>query len=461
MTANPDFPSGPGTRLAAYAAAADFEKLPGEVRAKLIDHVVDTIGVMFAGLDVDDCVRARKAASLWGNADEATVAGLPNRYPAPTAAFLNALNGRIYTFDDTYEPGTMHPGSPVIGAALAMAERAHVDGKTFLSAVFAGYETATRVARAVSPGHYAAGFHNTGTCTVFGAAAAAARILGLSGLATAEALGLAGATAAGLRQHQLDGSMLDSAFHGARAAQSGVMVAQLRAEGVSGPPGILDGPMGFCAVMAPKSDIALLDAGLGERYEFLQMTIKPFPNCRFVHGPVQAALDLRSELGIDSTQIENIEIATFHQSIEVSDRPQINSAFDVTVSHQYAISLALAKGALPISAFSGEAGVDEAARQLMKKVSVIHDPALEVLFPKSWPHRVTIRMKNGAEHMRLSEFPPGRVTPIPQNIVDQKFIDHSAPVLGQSRGMHALDAIRKVASCRDMAELGRVLRPQD
>ena len=80
----------------------------------LLDHVLDTFGLMFAGLDADACVAARKAAHVWGQGPEATVIGVDAMYPAPTAAFLNALNGRITAFDDTYERGTMHPGNSVI-----------------------------------------------------------------------------------------------------------------------------------------------------------------------------------------------------------------------------------------------------------------------------------------------------------------------------------------------------------
>lgn len=169
---------GAGTNLASYVARFKWNDLPHPLRAKLLDHVVDTIGVMFAGINVDVCVGARRAAQAWGRGEEATVAGLEARYPTPTAAFLNALHGRIQNYDDTYEPGTVHPGSPVVSAALSLSECRGVDGSAFLSAVFAGYEVATRVAAAVSPSHYAAGFHNTGTCTVFGAAAAGARFWG-------------------------------------------------------------------------------------------------------------------------------------------------------------------------------------------------------------------------------------------------------------------------------------------
>jgi len=237
-----------------------------------------------------------------------------------------------------------HAGSPVVAAALALAEKHHADGTTFLAAVVAGYEVACRVAVTVSPGHYAHGFHNTGTCTVFGATAAAARILGLDGLATAEAMGLAGAAAAGLRQHQIDGSMFDSALHGARAAQAGIMMAQLRAAGAKGPPTILEGPMGFCTVMAPACDLARLTADLGSRYEFSEVTIKPYPNCRFPHGPTVVALELKARHRIDAAQITAVRIETFRQSMEVSDRAELHTPYDATVSHQYSIALALVHG---------------------------------------------------------------------------------------------------------------------
>lgn len=449
-----------GTNLAAFAARLQWDALPHPLRAKLLDHVVDIIGVMFAGINVEVCASARRAAHGWGQGDEATVAGLQTRYPAPTAAFLNALHARIHTYDDTYEPGTMHSGSPVVSATLALAETQAVDGPTFLAAVFAGYEVATRVAAAVSPSHYAAGFHNTGTCAVFGAAAAGARILGLDGQATAEALGLAGATAAGLRQHQIDGSIFDTAFHGARAAQSGVMVAQLRAQGVRGPAAILDGPMGFCAVMAPTRDLSRLDAELGSRYEFSEMTIKPYPTCRFVHGPIEAALQLKHQHKLDPAHITELEIATFRQSMEVSDRAEIPTPFDAVVSHQYTVALALVKNKVALSSFSGEALGDPVVLGLMRKVRVVNDPELERLYPKCWPHRVTITMSDGRQVSTLSEYPPGRATPIPRQAVDEKFLENSTPHLGAQRSAQVLEMIRGLEGCKDVRTVATALRPQ-
>jgi len=443
--------------LASFAAAVQWSALPQDVRGKTLDHVLDTVGNMLAGIEVDACAAARKAAAAWGWGEEASVVGVDGKCPAPTAAFLNALHGRIHAYDDTYESGNMHPGNPVVAAALALAEKHAVDGKTFLSAVVAGYEVATRVAAAVSPSHYAAGFHNTGTCTVFGAAAAAARILRLSGTATAEALGLAGAAAAGLRQHQIDGSMLDSAFHGARAAQSGVMVAQLRAEGVRGPAGILDGPLGFCTVMAPERDITRLDAQLGVQYEFMKTAIKPYPTAFYVHGPIETAFELKRKYHLDPLQIRQIEIATFKQSQEVSDRPLVRTRYDAILSHQYGVAVALVKDQVPLSSFSDAALADSAVLGLMEKIRVINDPALEQLVPRMCPHRLTITLDDGRTFAMLSEYPPGWTSRIAQATVDGKFLEHGSACLGSSRAQQSLSLIRRLPDCADIRELTEIL----
>ncbi len=450
---------GYGTNLASFAAAVNWREMPQEVRVKVVDHVLDTIGTMFAGIEVEVCGATRKAVDTWGRGDDATVVGIDGMYPAPSAAFLNALHGRIHTYDDTYEPGTLHPGSSVVAAAMALAEKHGVNGKAFLSAAAAGYEVATRIASAVSPSHYAAGFHNTGTCNVFGGATAAAHILGLDGTEMAEVFGLAGATAAGLRQHQIDGSMFDSALHGARAAQSGVMVAQLRAEGVKGPRDILDGPMGFCAVMAPERNFSRLDAQLGVKYEFMETTIKPYPTCRFVHGPIEAAMELQRRHKIDPLQISQIEIATFKLSVEVSDRAEVRGLSDASLSHQYGVALALTKNKVGLSSFSEAALSDLAVLELMKRIRVVNDPALEKQFPRMWPHRLTITLVDGRTVSTLSEYPPGRTSPISQDTVDNKFLENCSPYLGSNGAHQALSMIRNLHGSSDIRELTRILRP--
>lgn len=449
-----------GERLAAFASTLEWENLPPALRAQLKLHVLDTIGVMFAGLDTPEGRAAQAAAAGWGSGDEATAVGLDGRLPAPSAAFLNALHARIYTFDDTYEPGTLHPGSAVVAAALAAAESVRATGKLFLSAVAAGYEVATRVAAAVSPGHYACGFHNTGTCNAFGAAAAVARVFALDAGALAETLGLAGATAAGMRQHQLDGSMFDSAFHGARAAQCGVMVGEMRMAGLRGPKAILDGPMGFCRVMAPRgADTSRLDRDLGAIYEAAQTTIKPFPSCRFNHGPIQVVLDLRNRHRIDYREVARVEIRTFRQSIEVSDRARIRSPYDATVSHQFAVANALTRGNVTLAAFVDPGGDPEIAA-LMERIAVLHDEELEKSYPAKWPHRMTIAMRDGRTFEGLSEYPPGRLEPIPAELVEAKFASLARGVLGEQAATALAAQVGRLEQLSDIREMTALSGPR-
>lgn len=446
-----------GRILSSWATSLNWRSLPEALRGKVIDHVVDTIGVMYSGLEVKACQSAYRAALNWGAADEATVIGTASRLPAPTAAFLNALNGRIHTFDDTYEPGTMHAGASVVATALALSEKHSRDGETFLVAVLAGYEVASRVAAAVSPSHYATGFHNTGTCTVFGTTVAACRILGLDEKATAEAMGLAGAMAGGLRQHQIDGSMFDSAFHGARAAQSGIMAAQTRAEGAGGPPAILEGPMGFCAVMGKSPDISRLTELLGTQYEFSKTTIKPYPTCRFVHGPIEAAIALKRQYGINVEDIRRVTVATFKQSIEVSSRAELRTPYDAVVSHQYSVALALTQNKVELAGITKFETHDPAAIALMRKVHVLHDDELENDFPRCWPHRVTIETSNNEKFTLLSEYPPGRVTPITRVDIDAKFLDQSSPYLGEHGARRALQSLRDIGEVDNIRAVTEML----
>src|SRR5690349_12151426 len=178
---------------------------------------------MCPGLAAPASEPVERTMSQWSGTPECTIVGTNRRAPPPQAAFLNAFHGRVHTFDDTIETGPVHPGSSILAATLAMAEAHNASGSTFLAALLAGYEVVARIVAAFGPSHYGRGFHTTGTCNVFGAAAAAARILNLDSKRAADALGIAGGMASGLRQYQIDGAMSDSALNGAHAALAGVL----------------------------------------------------------------------------------------------------------------------------------------------------------------------------------------------------------------------------------------------
>jgi 2-methylcitrate dehydratase PrpD len=445
--------------LGEFVAALRWSDVDSSLHRKIKAHVLDTLGVMCAGVATAEADAMGTVVRHWGGIEEATVVARGWRIPAPHAAFLNAFHARLHTFDDTYEAGPLHPGSAAVSAALAAAETNDASGAEFLAGVLAGYEVAVRVSAALGPSHYAAGFHNTGTCNAFGACAAAARIFALDATATAEAFGLAGEAAAGLRQYQVDGSMADSALGAARAAQTGVTSVELQRAGLAGPRGILDGPWGICRVMSAQPDLERLERGLGSSYVFAATALKPYPSCRFTHGPIEVLLALRRREGFDPNDVAAVEIATFRESISVSDQPEIRSRLHAILSHQYNAALALIDGRVTLESFDAERISDPALLALAERVRVVFDPALEEAYPSKWPHRVSVTLTDGRRFDALSDHPPGgRDAPITWDQVAEKFVALAVSRLGADAAQRTVAIVASLDERSKVTDLTRELR---
>ena len=452
----------PEQRLSAFVAGLRWGDVPPPVARKVVDHALDAVGVMCAGRSAPSSIPVRTLFTEAGGVAEASVIGGATALPAPAAAFVNAFHGRVHTFDDTYDAGPIHPGSVVLAAALAAAERRRASGADLLAAVLAGCEVSVRVSGALGPDHYASGFHGTGTCNALGAAAAAARAMGLDADAVAGALGHAGAAASGLRQYQVGGSMSDSALNGARAAHAGVVGALLAADGLPGPAGILSGPWGVCNVMSPGSQPARLVENLGRAWAFVDTALKAYPTCRFTHGPIAALLALRRRHDIDPATVDRVDISGFRRSIEVSDRPIVETRFDALMSHQFAAAAALARGRVSMDSLEKPVRADPLVRRLMARVRIRHDPSLDAAAPAHWPHRVQVTLADGSVLEADSPNPPGSAgAPIPPEVLEAKFRDLTAPILGEDAAERVRRTISNLARIADIGDLGRLLRPGD
>lgn len=445
--------------LATFSAGLRWDAVDAAVRAQVKEHLLDTLGVICAGVESPEGRAAQRVVERWGGTEQATVVGRTRRVPAPHAAFLNALHGRIHTFDDTYESGPVHPGSIAVSAALAAAEVSACSGSDLLAAILAGYEVATRVSAALGPSHYGSGFHNTGTCNAFGAGAAAARAFGATAEATADALGLAGEAAAGLRQYQIDGSMGDTALNGARAAQTGVAAVELQRAGLAGPHGILDGRWGLFRVMSSGADPSRITDGLGTSYEFTSVSLKPYPSCRFTHGPLEVLLDLRARHEIAPGDIERVEIVTFRESVEVSDKPAVESRLDAILSHQYNAARALVDGSVTLAAYEPARVAEPGVRSLAERVRVLFDETLQDAYPAKWPHWVAIALKNGRHFVGQSQHPPGGPeAPLGWKRVHEKFLALAVPVLGELASERIASIVAKLDEAAGIDDLTSLLR---
>ena len=194
-------PDGPSVieRLAAYACAESLATLPDATVRADRRAILDTLGVMAAGSREDTAVRARTLIQHRGGSDEATIVGTPSRASIEDAALVNGVAAHALDYDDVQASLSGHPSVPVLPPALAVAERARMSGADLLTAFVVGIEIEAKIGRALNPAHYEVGWHATSTLGVFGASAAAGKLLGLSREGMARALAIAASMSSGIK----------------------------------------------------------------------------------------------------------------------------------------------------------------------------------------------------------------------------------------------------------------------
>jgi 2-methylcitrate dehydratase PrpD len=331
--------------LAAFVAATDA--LPETVVHAGKRALLNVLGTALGSARASSVESAARAMGKLSGAGEAAVIGRPERLRAPEAAFVNAISMNLLDFDDTHLPTIIHPSSPVAPAALAVGEELGSTGVEVLVAFVLGAEVACRVGNMVSPGHYARGWHITSTCGIFGAAAAAAKLLGLSEGQTAHALGVASSLAAGNVENLPTAGKNASVGN---AVRSGILAAYLAREGFETAPAALEGPLGWARACgdAPDVDRALRD--LGWSWEFSLNAIKPYPCGIVFHSVIDACFDLRREHGLTPDEIEQVVVKGDALFMARGDR-EVRTAGDGRVSLHHIAAVALLYGRAGVREF--------------------------------------------------------------------------------------------------------------
>lgn len=292
--------------LAAQNAAWTFDGVPADARMLVRHCLLDWIAVTLAGAQEPVTHMLAEEAREQGGFPQATVVGHGFAASSRQAALINGAASHALDFDDVNMSFTGHPSVVLVPALLALAEARGASGAEFMTAFVAGYETLCRIGAAVSPGHYALGFHSTGTIGTFGAAAACARLLRLDAEDTADALGIAATQAAGLKA--MFGTMCKP-LHAGKASADGMMAAQLAARGFTCRSDAIEAVQGFAATHGPDFDPA---AGLREPACGLYLRdnlFKYHAACYGTHAAIEAARYLRERHGLDQSHVRR---ATVH-----------------------------------------------------------------------------------------------------------------------------------------------------
>ncbi len=381
-----------------------------------------------------------------GISDEATVfsGGCSS---ASGAALANGVASHILEFDDIHKTSTVHAGSPVMSAALAVAEREHACGRAFLLAVALGYEAALRVGEAVNPSHYRY-WHPTGTAAAFGAAAAAGSLTHLTGTQMLDALGSAGTQAAGLWEFNADGAM-SKHLHPGKAAFNGVLSADLARLGFTGATRILEGERGFFRAMSESYDESRITEGLGERWKISENCYKLHACCGHTH----TAIDVALAFGVPVDSITHISIETYGLGYEIVKQAAPRTPYQAKFSIAYCVAVALVDGRAGLDQFSTERLRDPVIAALLERTQVAVAEDLSAKYPAAWPARVTLTLSNGQILTAARDYPRGNPeNPVSTLQLEDKFRSLAEPRFGQDLTARSIRSVRSLQTREDMAE---------
>jgi 2-methylcitrate dehydratase PrpD len=395
----------------------------------------------------------------FGVSNEATVFNAA-RSSAAGAALANGVASHILELDDVHKGSTLHAAAPIIPAALAVAEREHTTGESFILAVLLGYDAALRIGEAVNPDHYRF-WHPTGTAATFGAAVAAGSLIGLDADQMQSALGTAGTQASGLWEFNADGAM-SKHLHPGKAAFNGVIAADLAAAGFTGATRILEGERGFFRATTRSFDPTRVTDGLGEQWKVSENCYKMHSCCGHTHSAIDVALDLRQRAVVG---IKSVEIETYGPGYEIVKEANPRTPYAAKFSLAYCVSAALSEGCVNLEQFSADRFTQKGVRHpaivgLLARTRVVVADDLTAKYPAAWPTRLTIELVDGTVLRGASDYPRGNPeNPVTTAELEAKFIALVAPRLGDDVAKRALALVRALDTCEDMALPLRDLLP--
>lgn len=439
-----------------------------DIEARAVDaaklFTVDVLGCMIGASDEPQARALIEVLKEEGGAPHSSVVGGGFKTSVMNAAMINGVKGHIFDFDDDHREGTMHPSVAVFPAVFALSEKMGASGRDMLRSLILGLEVMIRMGESFLGKSYYQGFHPTGVCGVFGAAAGCATLLGLTPKQTTYALGLAGSFASGTLEWRTEGAWQKPLQPG-HASMMGYVAASLARRDFIGARTIFEGPDGVIRAYSFKDqfDYARLTDDLGSKWEMADNSIKVHACCRFAAPIADCALDLAKQ-GIEPRDVERIVTKvgdfTIRSLCTLSDRkyrPQTH--VDAQFSLPYTVAVAIARKRTGVEEFKGETLHDPEILALADKVTWELDPAAEALWPKAYPATLVVTMKDGRTFEAHSDFPKGDPeNPVSMDEVVDKFNLLTERFLPRSKGAELVEKVKRLEGIEDVGVIADLVR---
>jgi len=427
----------------AAARLGDFvssEVIPAVARGAACAAVQDTVGVILAGAVEPAAKIVQRVLEMEGVTGQSHILGSDHCCGPSSAALANGTAAHALDFDDMCWVTLAHPSTPLVAAGLAIGETVKASGRTLLDAYVVGFEVEAVLGAVMNPSHYEHGWHGTSTIGTIGAAATAARVLGLDAEGTTRALSIAASEASGLKENF--GTMVKP-LQGGLAARNGVLAALLAQEGFSASASAIDGTQGFLVAMqSEKTDISAVIAGLGQRWEILEggITVKLYPSCAATHRTIGTLLDLRTELGLVPDAIESIEVFVdpVTPTVLIYDRPQ--TGLQGKFSLHYCAAAAVGFGGVDIETFEPAAMQTPSVVNLVSRVVMRSDENVGRDAAPLTQARIVVCLRDGQKIERSVDGARGYPKkPATTEELNQKFLrcaERAIPAASASKALH-------------------------
>ncbi|WP_144160248.1 MmgE/PrpD family protein [Paraburkholderia sp. BCC1885] len=439
--------------LAEFIVKTGYQDLPAPVRKEGVRTLMNWVGVAVGGSHDETVNRAVAALTPFSGPPQANLLGRTERFDIMNAAFINGVSSHIFDYDDTHLKTIIHPAGPVASAILAYSQYHPVSGKDFLNALVLGVETELRIGNAVYPNHYDVGWHITGTCGVFGSAAAMGKLMGLSVQQMVWALGLAASQPVGLRESF--GSM-NKSFNPGRAAANGIFAALLAAKDYTSSDGMIEAKRGWANTISTKQDYREITEGLGVHYESTLNTYKPFACGIVIHPAIDAAIQLRNQYHLTAEQIDKIDLRVHPLVIELTGKKTPQTGLEGKFSIYHAVAIAIIDGAGGEKQFSDAKVRDPVTVALREKVNTIVDPSIK-------PEQVdmTITLKDGRKLHKFIEHAIGSTeVPMTDQQLEKKFTDLADGILSPAQTHALIEKCWHVEQLDDAGQIALAALPQ-
>ncbi len=436
--------------LARFLAESRWSDIPQPVRHEAKRALLNWLGCALGGCRDQAVERALAALAEFALPRQAALIGRSERLDVLNAALINAMSSNALDYDDTHLRTVIHPSAPVAGALLPFVEHRPVSGERLLHAFILGVEAECRIGNSVSPGHYDHGWHITGTCGVFGAAAAVGKLLGLDAQRMAWALGLAATQASGLVE--MLGSMAKT-LHAGTAARNGIVAALLAGKNFESSDRGIEAPRGFAHVLGGKPDFSAITGGLGETWEIMQNTYKPYPCGVVLHPVIDGCLELGKHHAPE--EIGRVVLKVNPLVLARADRREPRDGPEAKLSVQHCVAVAFVHGAAGVRQFTAACASEPAVAAFRNRVDIEEDAAIardEAM--------VTLRMKDGRTFTAQVSHARGSLErPMSDADLEAKFRDLAAAGAPRCNANRLIKAVWSLEKTRDASALARLAVP--